>query len=444
MIITKKHLSRRTFLRGAFGATIALPMLDAMAPALGAQSRTAATAPFRFGVVYLPSGIYPDTWHPDAAGSGFAFKPTMQPLEPFRSNLVTISGMQAPWGESVHVGASSAFLNGVGPLVDRSGTGDAFGKIQSKKTLDQYIADVVAGDTPLRSIEVGTEDMGTAVGACDGFPCTFFNTLAWRDDTTALPVGINPRVTFERMFGEAGGTDQRAARLREKQSLLDSVGLETSRLKSKLAAPDRAILDEYLSNIRDVEQQLERMEKRMGTITGDASAPVGLPEAFDDHMSVTYNLMHLAFQGDISRVFTFMIGHEPSDRSYSHLGIAETHHNVSHHANDAEKLTKYAKIATYQMVKLAESLEKLKASSDGNGTLFDHSLIYFGSGMSNGNLHDRATPPAVLVGGAHGKLQGDRHIKVNKEPTANLLLSIAQIYGAQIDKFGVSTGRLEL
>jgi hypothetical protein len=368
----------------------------------------------------------------------------MQPLEPFRSNLVTVSGMQAPWGESVHVGASSAFLNGIGPVVDRSGTGDAFGKIQSKKTLDQYIADVVAGDTPLRSIEVGTEDMGTAVGACDGFPCTFFNTLAWRDDTTALPVGINPRVTFERMFGEAGGSDQRAARLREKQSLLDSVGLETSRLKSKLAAPDRAILDEYLSNIRDVEQQLERMEKRLGTITGNADAPVGLPEAFDDHMSVTYNLMHLAFQGDISRVFSFMIGHEPSDRSYSHLGIAETHHNVSHHANDAEKLTKYAKIATYQMVKLAEFLEKLKGTAEANGTLFDHSLIYFGSGMSNGNLHDRATPPAVLVGGAHGKMQGDRHIKVNKEPTGNLLLSIAQIYGARINKFGVSTGPLAL
>jgi len=211
MIITKKHLSRRTFLRGAFGATIALPMLDAMTPALNAQTRIAST-PFRFGTVYLPCGIYPDTWHPDAAGSGFAFKPVMQPLEGFRSQLVTVSNMTAPWGESVHVGASSAFLNGVGPLADRQGTGDMFGKIQSKKTLDQYIADMVAGDTPLRSIEVGTEDMGTAVGACDGFPCTYFNALSWRTDTSPLPVGINPRVTFERMFGEAGASDQRAAR----------------------------------------------------------------------------------------------------------------------------------------------------------------------------------------------------------------------------------------
>jgi hypothetical protein len=204
------------------------------------------------------------------------------------------------------------------------------------------------------------------------------------------------------------------------------------------------IFDEYLSNIRDVEQQLDRMEKRLGTITGIPDAPVGLPEAFDDHLSITYNLMHLAMQGDISRVFTFMIGHEPTDRAYPHLGIPETHHSVSHHANDAEKMTKYAKIATYQMVKLGEFVEKLKATPDGDGTLLDHSLIYFGSGMSNGNLHDRSNPPALLIGGANGKLKGDRHIVAKKDPTANLLLSIAHLYGAQIEKFGASTGRLEI
>jgi len=444
MIITKKHLSRRTFLRGAFGATIALPMLDAMAPALTAQSRPGST-PFRFGTVYLPCGIYPDTWHPDAAGAGFTFKPMMQPLEKYRSQLVTISNMTAPWGESVHVGASSAFLNGVGPVADRqSAGGDMFGKIQSKKTLDQYVADIVAGDTPMRSIEVGTEDMGTSVGACDGFPCTFFNSLAWRSDTGPLPVGINPRVTFERMFGEAGTSEQRTARLKEKQSLLDSVTAETHRLKGKLGAPDLVILDEYLGNIRDVELQLERMEKRLGTITGIPDAPLGLPEAFDDHLSVTYNLMHLALQGDISRVFTFMLGHEPTDRPYPHLGIPETHHSVSHHGNDAEKMTKYAKIGTYHMVKLAEFVEKLQNTQDGEGTLLDHSLIYFGSGMSNGNAHDRNNPPALLIGGANGKLKGDRHIVAKKEPTANLLLAIGNFYGVEVDKFGASTGRLDI
>jgi len=291
MIITKKHLSRRTFMHGALGATVALPFLDAMIPALSA----APTSPFRFGAVYFPCGVWPATWHPDKEGSDFEFKPVMQPLEPFRSQLVTVSKMKAPWGSSVHLGASSAFLNGLGPANSRAdGKSDAFGKIQSKKTIDQFIADQVAGDTPLRSIEVGTEDMGTAVGACDGFACTFFNTLSWRDDTNPLPVGINPRVTFERMFGETDSKERRFARLKEKQSLLDSVTEETSKLKRSLGAPDRAILDEYLGNIRDVEKQLERMESRLGTITGNQEAPVGLPDAFDDHMTITYNLMHLA------------------------------------------------------------------------------------------------------------------------------------------------------
>jgi len=445
MIITKKHLSRRTFIRGTFGAAMALPMLDAMVPALTAQSRTAASTPFRFGAIYMPNGVYPDTWHPEAVGADFEFKPVMSPLEPLRSQLVTVSGMKAPWGESVHLGASSAFLNGTGPAGGREGTGDAFGKLQSKKTVDQYIADVVAGDTPLRSIEVGTEDMGTAVGACDGFPCTFFNALSWFDDVSPLPIGINPRVTFERMFGETGSTEQRAARLKEKQSLLDSVMAETTRLRKTLGAPDRALLDEYMSNIRHVEQQLDRMETRMGTITGTPEAPVGLPEAFDDHMTVTYDLMHLAFQGDISRVFTFMIGHEASDRGYAHIGIPETHHSISHHGNDAEKLAKYAKIGTYQIVKFGEFLEKLKATKDGDGNLLDHSLLYWGSGMSNGNQHDRSNPPAVLVGGAQGRMKGNRHVKAKKdEPTANLLLAMAHLGGAEIDKFGASTGKLDL
>jgi hypothetical protein len=445
MIITKKHLSRRTFLRGTFGAAMALPMLDAMVPALTAQSRTAAASPFRFGAIYMPNGVFPDTWHPEVVGSNFEFKPVMQPLEPFRDQLVTVSKMKAPWGESVHLGASSAFLNGTGPVGNREGTGDAFGKIQSKKTVDQYIADAVAGDTPLRSVEVGTEDMGTAAGACDGFPCTFFNALSWRDDVSPLPIGINPRVTFERMFGETGSSEQRTARLKEKQSLLDSVMQETSRLRRTLGAPDRAILDEYLSNVRQVEQQLDRMETRLGTITGEPEAPIGLPEAFDDHMTVTYDLMHLAFQGDISRVFTFMIGHEASDRGYAHIGIPETHHSISHHGNDAEKLAKYAKIGTYQIVKFAEFLDKLKATKDADGTLLDHSMLYWGSGMSNGNAHDRSNPPAVIVGGAHGRVKGNRHVEAKKdEPTANLLLAMAHAAGAEVEKLGASTGRLDL
>jgi hypothetical protein len=445
MIITKKHLSRRTFLQGTFGAAMALPLLDAMVPALTAQSKTAAASPFRFGAIYMPNGVFPETWHPTQVGADFEFKPVMQPLEPFRDQLVTVSKMKAPWGESVHLGASSAFLNGTGPVGSRDDSGDAFGKIQSKKTMDQYIADAVTGDAPLRSIEVGTEDMGTAAGACDGFPCTFFNALSWRDDFSPLPIGINPRVTFERMFGETGTAEQRTKRLKERQSLLDSVLAESTQLRGKLGPSDRAILDEYLGNIRQVEQQLDRMESRLNTITGTPEAPLGLPEAFDDHMSVTYDLMHLAFQGDISRVFTFMIGHEASDRGYAHIGIPETHHSISHHGNDAEKLAKYAKIGTYQIVKLAEFADKLKATKDGDGNLLDHTLLYWGSGMSNGNQHDRSNPPAVLVGGAHGRMKGNRHVAAKQdEPTANLLLSMCQMAGAEIDKFGASTGKLDL
>jgi hypothetical protein len=440
MIVTKKHLSRRTFLRGTFGAAVALPLLDAMVPALRAQSR----APFRFGVVYMPCGVYPDAWHPEQIGANFEFKPVMKPLEAFRDQLVTVSKLKAPWGESVHVGASSAFLNGIGPIVDRAATGDSYNHLQSKKTVDQYIADHIAGDTPLKSIEVGTEDMGTAAGACDGFPCVLFETLAWRDETSPLPVSINPRVTFERMFGETGTPAQRAARLKEKQSLLDSVTQEAAGLRRALGAPDRALLDEYMSNIREVEQQLDRMEGRLNTLTGNPDAPIGLPEAFDDHMTVTYNLMHLALQGDISRVFTFMIGHEPTDRSYAHIGCPETHHSISHHGNDQEKLAKYAKIGTYQIVKFAEFLEKLRATPDGDGTLLDHALLYWGSGMSNGNLHDRSNPPALLAGGAHGRLKGNRHIAAKEEPTANLLLGIADLAGVELESIGPSTGRLDL
>jgi len=445
MIIIKKHLSRRTFIRGTFGAAMALPLLDAMVPALTAQSKTAAGSPFRFGAIYMPNGVFPTTWHPDEPGANFQFKPVMQPLEPFREQLVTVSKMRAPWGASVHLGASSAFLNGTGPVAERDGTSATFGKIQSKKSVDQYIADAVAGDTPLRSVELGTEDMGTAVGACDGFPCTFFNALSWREDTSPLPISINPRVTFERMFGETGTPEQRMARLKERQSLLDSVLEETGKLRGSLGAPDKAILDEYLSNIRDVEHQLDRMETRLGAIKTNSDAPLGMPEAFDDHMTLNYNLMHLAFQGDITRVFTFMVGHEASDRGYAHIGIPETHHSISHHGNDPEKLAKYAKIGTYQIVKFAEFLDKLKNTKDGDGTLLDHAMLYWGSGMSNGNEHDRANPPAVIVGGANGRLKGNRHVVAKKdEPTANLLVAFAQIANCELDKIGPSTGRLDL
>ena len=442
MIITKKHLPRRSFLRGALGTMVSLPFLDAMAPALSAQS---GARPFRFGAIYVPNGIYPSLWHPDKTGSDFEFKPIMMPLEPYRNYLVTISKMKAPDGNpemgGVHMGASAAWLNGVGPLTKQAD----YTVIRSKKTIDQFIADKVAEDTPLKSLQVGTEDMGTSAGACDGYPCVFFNTVSWRDDTSPLPMGINPRVTFERMFGETGSAQRRLSNLKLKQSMLDSITQEAARMQRKLGPADNAILDEYLTNIRDVELQLDRMEARAAAVPEGSTAPLGIPDTFDEHMTVTYDLMRLAFQGDISRVFTFMVGHEGSSRSYSHIGIPEPHHPVSHHGDKPEAIEKYAKLTTYQALKLAEFIGKLQDTADGDGTLLDRSLIYFGSGMSNGNAHDRNNAPALLMGGANGRLKGNRHIAVeNREPTANLLLAMADMAGAEVGQIGHSTGRLSL
>ena len=441
MFVTKKQLPRRTFLRGALGGLVALPFLDAMVPALSAQ---AAKRPFRFGAIYVPNGIYPQLWHPDTTGSGFEFKQIMQPLEPFRSHLVTISGMKAPDGNpdmgGVHMGASAAWLNGTGPV-----TTMAKFVVESKKSIDQFIADKVAEDTPLRSLEVGTEDMGTSAGACDGYPCVFFNAISWRDDTSPLPVAVNPRVTFERIFGESGSAARRLANMRRKQSLLDSVAEEAGRMRRSLGPADNAILEEYLTNIRDVERQLDRMDARAAAVPEGAVAPLGIPDNIDDHLTVTYDLMRLAFQADISRVFTFMVGHEGSGRSYAHIGIPEPHHPVSHHGDTADGIAKYAKLTTYHVAKLAEFVEKLQATADGDGTLLDRSVLYFGSGMGNGNAHDRNNPPVLLVGGANGRLKGNRHIAVEKkEPTANLLLGLADLADAEVEKIGLSTGHLSL
>ncbi len=442
MIITKKHLDRRTFLRGAVGAAVALPFLDAMVPALSAQS---SQRPVRFGAIYVPNGIYPQMWHPDTTGSDFEFKPIMAPLEPLRDYLVTISQMKAPDGNpemgGVHMGASAAWLNGVGPLTDQA----LYTVVRSKKTIDQFIADEIAEDTPLRSLQVGTEDMGTSAGACDGYPCVFFNTVSWRDDTNPLPMGINPRVTFERMFGEAGSARKRLANLKLKQSILDSVAEEAARMRRGLGAADNAILDEYLTNVRDVELQLDRMETRSAAVPEGTDAPSGIPDTFDEHMTVSYDLMRLAFQGDISRVFTFMVGHEGSSRSYAHIGIPEPHHPVSHHADNPENIERYAKLTTYHSVKLAEFAEKLRQTPDGDATLLDRVILYYGSGMSNGNEHDRNNAPVLVLGGANGRLKGNRHIAVeNKEPTANLLLGLAELANVDVPSIGHSTGRFVL
>ena len=444
MFITKKHLSRRTLLKGA-GAAFSLPLLDAMVPAATAQSATAAAAKLRFGSVYVPNGIFPADWHPDQVGKDFEFKRVMKPIESNRDYVTTISGMKSPEGRQdmggIHMGASSAFLNGAGPLSENGN----FNQLRSKKSVDQYIADAIAGDTPIRSLEVGTEDMGTSAGACDNYPCLFFATMAWYDDESPLPVAISPQSTFERMFGDPGSAEQRLRRLETKQSMLDSILDESKRLDRMLGAGDRALLDEYMTNIRRIEDQIQRLSARSSVIANTADGPVGIPESFDEHMTLTYDLMHLAWQGDMTRVFSFMTGHEATGRSYAHIGVNEPHHNVTHHKNTEESIERYSRITTYQMQKFADFVEKLRSTPEGDGNLLDSSLLYFGAGMSNGLEHDRHNVPALLVGRAGGRLEGNRHIKANEdEPTSNLLLGIADMMGAELDTSGIATNRLAI
>jgi len=442
MFISKKHLSRRALLRGA-GVAMSLPLLDAMVPAVTAQSATAAGEKLRFGTVYVPNGIFPGHWHPEQVGKDFEFNRIMKPIEPFRKYVTTISNLKSPEGRQdmggIHMGASSAFLNGSGPL---SENGD-FNELRSKKTIDQHIADAIGGDTPLRSLEVGTEDMGTSAGACDNYPCMYFNTLSWYDDQSPLPVAVSPQVTFERMFGDPGTPEQRLRRLATKESMLDSILDESNRLDSMLGAGDRALLDEYMTNIRRIEAQIQRLSSRSSVIANTTGGPVGIPDDFDQHMTLTYDLMRLAYQGDMTRVFSFLTGHEATGRSYAHIGVNEPHHNVTHHKNTEESLDKYAKITTYQMQKFAEFVKSLAETPDGDGSLLDSTLLYFGAGMSNGLLHDRHNVPALLVGGANGRIEGNRHIQATKdEPTSNLLLGIADVMGAEVETIGIATNRL--
>ena len=444
MFITKKHLNRRTLLKGA-GAAFALPLLDAMVPAATAQSLTAAAPKLRFGAVYVPNGIFPADWHPEEVGKDFAFKRVMKPIEANRDYVTTISRLKSPEGRQdmggIHMGASAAFLNGAGPLSENG----EFNQLRSKKSLDQYIADAIAGDTPIRSLEVGTEDMGTSAGACDNYPCLFFATMSWYDDESPLPVAISPQATFERMFGDPGTAEQRLRRLETKQSMLDSVLDESKRLERMLGAGDRALLEEYMTNIRRIEDQIERLSARSSVIANTEGGPVGIPEDFDQHMTLTYDLMHLAWQGDMTRVFSFMTGHEATGRSYAHIGVNEPHHNVTHHKNTEESIERYSRITNYQMQKFAAFVDKLRATPDGDGNLLDSAMLYFGAGMSNGLEHDRHNVPALLVGRAGGRLQGNRHIQAPvDEPTSNLLLGMADMMGAELDHIGIATGRFLL
>jgi hypothetical protein len=443
MIISKLSLPRRTFLRG-MGAAVALPLLDAMVPALSATSRTAAAPVRRLGFVYIPNGAIMDQWTPAAEGKAFELSPILKPLEAHRERITVISNLDSRPAEAVegegsgdHARASAVWLSGVHPK--RTEGAD----VRGGKTIDQMAADVLGRDTQLRSLEIAAEDF-TAVGGCDiGYACSYVNTLSWRTPTTPLPMQTDPRVVFERLFGEAIGAEQRRRQLTQDQSILDAIVGQVGQLQKRLGPADTVRVNEYLDSVREVERRVQMMEARVGQHIDVPSMPVGVPELYDDHVKLMYDLLSLAFQADVTRVSTFMLAREASTRTYNHIGVPDPHHAISHHGNAPDKIEKHTKINTYHVSLFGHFLDRLRSTPDGDGTLLDHSLLVYGGCISNGNLHTHGPLPTLLAGGAGGQLTGGRHIRTAADtPLTNLLVSILEKVGVEADRIGDSTGRL--
>ena len=437
MFITKTKLSRRAVLQG-MGAALGLPLLEAMVPALTPIVKTAGNPAKRFGAIFVPLGERPGYWTPKTVGSNFELSPILRPLEPFRNSMTVISELCDP--QDGHATTVAAWLSGTIPF--RTIAENVRGGI----TIDQIIANKIGQDTPLPSLELATEDFTGWIGGCDTqYSCAYMNTISWKNETTPLPMEINPRVVFERMFGRPGTSAQRLARMADNRSILDSVRQEASDLQKSLGTRDRARLNDYLDNVREIEQRIQKAEKNANTEQTVPDAPIGIPESFDEHAALMYDLAAVAFEANITRVFTYMKSRDASQRVYPNIGVNEPHHAMSHHGNNPEKIAGLVKLNTYHVSLFAKFLQKMQSTPDGDGSLLDHSLILYGSGMSESDQHSRLDVPTLLVGGAAGGLQGNRHIQAAKEtPLANLMVALANKFDCDIDKFGISTGRVSI
>ena len=442
MMLNKMSLPRRTFLRGS-GVALALPFLDAMVPAATAMARTAAASPIRLGFIYVPNGQALVNWIPEKVGDGFDFKTILKPLEPLRSHVTVVSGLSNLEAESrglttgPHTRCGSVWLNGVRPK--RTEGAD----VQAGKTVDQLAADAMGADTTLRSLEIALES-NFNVGNCDnGYSCAYVNTFSWRTPTMPLPMEQNPRVVFERLFGDGETPGARKAQMRKDKSLLDAVGVEIAGLQKVLGPADRHMVGEYLEAIREVEQRISRAEVRSASTPENLTAPVGIPENHPDFAELMYDLMVLAYQADITRVVSFQMGREQSAQTYPWVGVPEADHDMSHHGTDPEKTLKRTKINTYHVANLAKFAGKLSKIQDGDGTLLDRVMILYGSGIGDGNVHSCHNLPLVLVGRGNGQLKGNRHMQYAMDtPAMNLGMSLLQKVGAPIDHVGDSTGPL--
>ena len=447
MIITKKAIPRRTFLRG-IGATLALPLLDSMIPALTAAQNTPARAVSRLGIVYVPNGVIMDRWTPAAEGAKFETTRILEALAPYRDRMLVLSGLnqnearQLP-GEAAgdHPRACAAYLTGV--HCKQTAGVDATAGV----SFDQLAAKELGKQTQLASLELGIESAEVAGACIAAYSCAYSNTFSWSTPTTPLPMENQPRAVFERLFGDSDSTDSkdRLARIRKNRSILDFVTQEVDRLLTGLGASDRTKVNQYLDAIRDVERRIQMAEQQSSRELPKLQRPGGIPSTFTEHIKLMFDLQVLAYQTDLTRVSSFMVGHEMSSQSYPEIGFADPYHAVTHHQGDRAKIEKCVKVNTFHIEMFAYLMEKMKATPDGDGSLLDHSMILYGSPLSDGNLHLTKNLPVLVMGGGSGRLQSGRHLRYPADtPMNNLFLTLLDKLDVHADRLGDSSGRLEL
>ena len=437
MIITKMSLPRRTVLRG-LGAAVALPLLDAMVPAASALSRTAANPPRRFGVVYVPNGIAMEHWTPTQEGRGFDLTPILQPLAPFRDQMTVVSGLRGYWTPA-HAGASTTFLTGAAGVAGETAP-------VADISMDQILAKEYGQETELASLQLAIDSRANAGQCSGGHSCVYTNTICWRSQTTPLPMENNPRVVFEQMFGDSGSTDPviRLARMQRDRSILDSVTEKVSDLRREVGHADSLKIDEYLDGVRDIERRIQRAEQQPSFDVPELARPEGIPATFAEHVELMFDLQLLAHQTDLTRVSTFMLGREVSSRTYTEIGIPDAHHPLSHHEYDPERIAMMAKINAYHAGLFADYLAKLRATPDGDGSLLDHMILMYGSGMGDSDRHAPKDLPILLAGGGTGQIKGGRHIRVPEgTPLTNLYLTMLNKLGVPAQSIGDSTGEMQ-
>jgi len=437
--VTKMHLSRRTFLHGV-GVSLALPLLESMVPAATALGQTVARPRTRLGCIYFPHGAIMPKWTPAADGAGFELTEILQPLKPFYNQVNIVSDLRhaLAYGSGAtanHNRSAAAFLSG------------AFAEVGAQPslgiTVDQIVAQKLGQDTPLPSIELTIEEPSLNCG--DGLSCSYRDTISWQGSHAPLPMQNNPQVVFERLFGDGNTAEQRRNRRDQSLSLLDSVLGEAAALQRKLPATDRTRLDQYLSDVREIERRVQKAGQQLSDDLPIPAAPTGVPRDIEEHIKLMYDLQVLAWQAEITRVSTFLMCKELSTATYPKSGVRDAFHTLSHHSNVKENIDRFSVLNTYHVTLLAYFLEKLRTTPDGDGTLLDHSLVLYGSGMSDGNQHNHTDLPIVLAGGASGRLKGGRHLRHPKNtPMANLLVSILEMFDVEADKFGDSTGVIEV